>query len=123
MANAANDYTMAIWDEIQAAFPGRFRFTSGTRSASQNAGVGGDPNSYHLTGQAVDFVPVDGRFPANELSAIGRIVSRHGYEVIKHTGTALHYHIEPAPGFTGGGGTSTTLMFLLGGVLLILLID
>ena len=83
MANA-NETTMAIVAEIFAAFPGRFRFTSGIRTEAQNAAAGGVSGSYHLTGWAADFVPVNGHFPPGELERIAQIVSRHGYEVIKH---------------------------------------
>lgn len=39
------------------AFPGT-RVTSGRRSARKNREVGGVPNSFHLSGRGVDFVPV-----------------------------------------------------------------
>ena len=91
-----------------AAFPGRFRFTSGIRTEAQNAAAGGVSGSYHLTGWAADFVPVNGHFPPGELERIAQIVSRHGYEVIKHNArSGLHYHIEPAPGYQFGQPVST----------------
>lgn len=121
---------MAILDEIFAAFPGRFRFTSGCRTPSQNAAVNGNANSYHLTTrgcQAADFVPIDGRF--GDKDAIGAIVARHGYEVIQHNvGSGEHYHIEPAPGYSGGGqsqqtqGTQQTHDYLLYGMLGVLFV-
>lgn len=130
----ANATTMAIWREIDAAFPGRFRFTSGCRTPAQNAAVNGNANSYHLTTrgcQAADFVPRDGNFPSAELGQIADLVARHGYEVIKHNaGTGMHYHIEPAPGYTGpvggsqsSGGSDNTLYYMLGFLVLVLLID
>ena len=98
MATNADAKTMGIVAEIFAAFPNRFRFTSGKRTVAQNKVVGGVANSYHVTGQAADFVPVNGQFPTSEREAIGRIVSKYGYEVIVHdAGSGLHYHIEPAP--------------------------
>lgn len=99
MATNADSKTMAIVAEIFAAFPPNyFRFTSGKRTVAQNAAVGGVTNSYHVTGQAADFVPNNGRYPESDLNKIGQIVARHGYEVIKHNvKTGLHYHIEPAP--------------------------
>lgn len=93
---------MAIVAEIFAAFPGRFRFISGTRTPAQNAAAGGVANSYHLTGQAADFVAIDGHYPPGEKARIAEIVARHGYEVLFHnSGSGIHYHIEPAPGYTG----------------------
>lgn len=97
---AANaDRTVSIVNEIFAAFPGRFRFTSGYRSPAQNAAANGVAKSYHLTAQAADFVPINGSYPAGEKEAIASLIAKHGYEVIKHdVGSGLHYHIEPAPG-------------------------
>jgi hypothetical protein len=116
MPTRANDTTMAIVDEIFATFPGRFRFTSGLRTAAQNRAVNGAANSFHLTGQAADFVPIDGRFPAGELDAIARIVARHGYEVIRHNaGSGMHYHIEPAPGYVRNTASANPLPGTAGG--------
>lgn len=132
MPTRADERTMAILDEVFAAFPGRFRFTSGRRTPAQNAAVNGVRNSYHLTGQAADFVPIDGRYPAGEKEQIAAIVARHGYEVVRHNaGSGMHYHIEPAPGgirspatgpIVAGTGDNTTL-YLLGALLLVLLIE
>lgn len=95
-ANAQS--TVAILNEIFAAFPNRFRFTSGYRTPERNAAANGVANSFHITGEAGDFVPIDGRFPAGEKEAIGRLISKYGYEVIQHNaGSGLHYHIEPSP--------------------------
>lgn len=95
MANA-NAATMAIVNEIFAALPNRFRFTSGYRTAAQNRAVNGVANSYHLTGQAADFVPIDGRFIESEKATIRAILKRYCYELVDHNAeSGRHYHIEP----------------------------
>jgi hypothetical protein len=134
----ANATTMAIVAEIFAAWPGRFRFTSGLRTAAENAAAGGVEGSFHLTGQAADFVAINGIYPPCELEQIGEIVRRHGYEVIFHNaGSGNHYHIEPAPGYDSsqwavgssqpatdnGQPTTDWLLFGLGFLALYLLID
>jgi hypothetical protein len=92
------NFTIAIVNEIFAAFPNRFRFTSGYRTRERNTAVNGHPNSKHLTGEAADFVPINGSYPKGEKEAIGAMVGKYGYEIIFHNaGSGLHYHIEPAP--------------------------
>lgn len=122
------EFTLRIINEIFVAFPSRFRFTSGFRSAAQNAAANGVSNSFHLTGEAGDFVPADGKFPTNELAAIADLVGKYGYEVIKHNaGSGLHYHIEPKPsgkttnpsGTGPGLGTAGMVFF---GIILVLLV-
>lgn len=104
MARNADAFTMSIIAEIFAAFPGRFRFTSGWRTVAQNQAVGGVPNSYHVTGKAADFVAINGQYPTDERERIRSIVASHGYELLFHNvGSGYHYHIEPAP--TGGSVT------------------
>lgn len=96
--------TVAIVNEIFAAFPERFRFTSGYRTPQRNAAVNGAPNSFHVRALAADFVPVNGRYPAAEVESVRRIVENRGGEVIIHNaGSGLHYHIEPR----GSAWTST----------------
>lgn len=47
-----------VLQSIRDAVGVPLRVTSGYRSTSYNAKVGGSPTSAHLTGRAVDFVPV-----------------------------------------------------------------
>ena len=42
-------------DDIRHVLGTRIRVTSGYRCPAHNAAIGGDPNSAHLTGQAVDI--------------------------------------------------------------------
>lgn len=123
--------TIEIVNEVFAAFPNRFRFTSGYRSPARNAAANGVSNSFHLTAQAADFVPVDGRFPSSEKEAIAALIGRYGYEVIQHdAGSGLHYHIEPAPGGrsnavllpTATGGPLPNEMLMFGALILIVLL-
>lgn len=90
--------TISILNEIFAAFPNRFRFTSGYRSPARNAAAGGVPNSYHVKALAGDFVPVNGLYSSSEMAGIAAIVGKHGFEVMTHDkGSGKHYHIEPMP--------------------------
>lgn len=94
--------TISILNEIFSTYPNKFRFTSGFRSAERNAAVNGVNNSFHLKALAGDFVPINGSFPYSDAEAIGQIVLKYGWQVIKHNaGSGLHYHIEPAPGWNG----------------------
>lgn len=89
--------TISIVNEIFAAMPNRFRFTSGYRTPAQNAAANGVPNSFHVRALAADFVPIDGRFLDADKAAISAILAKYGYELITHNaGSGLHYHIEPA---------------------------
>lgn len=122
------NYTISILNEIFADFPvGYFRFTSGYRSPERNAAVNGVDNSFHIKALAGDFVPVNGSYPYSDLESIGQIVSKYGFEVIKHdVGSGLHYHIEPAPGWNNQNAAvenSDSLLIGLGFLLLIFLID
>lgn len=78
---------------IVQAIPGT-RVTSRTRTPQQNAAAGGVANSYHLTGQARDFVPPPGMSTA-QLAAQLKSALPQGVEVIDE---GDHVHIEPAPG-------------------------
>lgn len=95
------DFTIAILNEIFSALPGRFRFSSGWRSAVDNRAAGGVANSYHVQALAGDFVPVNGQFTAENKSVILSIINKYAYELIIHdVGSGLHYHIEPSPSFS-----------------------
>lgn len=130
---AANaDLTVRIVNEIFAAMPGRFRFTSGYRTPAQNANANGVANSYHLTAEAADFVPVDGHYPPGETERIEAIVAPFGYEVIKHNaGSGLHYHIEPGPSgkklpaapSPGISGSVSPVWLIMGAFLIAILIS
>lgn len=126
--NNAN-FTIAIVNEIFAAFPGRFRFTSGYRSPQRNAAAGGVANSFHLTGEAADFVAINANYPTGEKAAIGAIVSKYGYEIDFHdVGSGLHYHIEPAPSgkrnySPGQSQPEMTTVMIIGLILVVLIIE
>lgn len=118
--------TIAIVNEIFAAMPNRFRFTSGYRTPAQNAAANGVENSFHVKALAADFVPVDGKFTAAEKASIVSIISKYGYELITHNvGSGLHYHIEPANSAAAAnlpaiGGVSAVAV--LAGIVLLILI-
>lgn len=123
------NYTLIIVNDIYAAFPPNyFRFTSGYRSPAKNAAVNGVSNSYHPKALAADFVPVNGSYPYSDAERIGQIVSKYGWQVIKHNaGSGLHYHIEPAPGWDGINQNSNQsqnyLVYGLAFLFLVLLLD
>lgn len=75
--------------------------TSGQRSPSHNAAVGGVPGSYHLTGQARDFTPPAGMGMGQLHATLKQAFP--GYDVINE---GDHVHIEPGPGMARGGGGS-----------------
>lgn len=70
--------------------------TSRQRSAAKNRAVGGDPRSFHLTGDARDFVPPKGM----SLTQLGDTLKKRlgpGYDVIYNTkGHFDHVHVEPS---------------------------
>ena len=68
--------------------------TSVTRTPERNRQVGGVANSYHLTGQAADFV-----VPQAQKAQFIQDARQNGYEAIDE---GDHIHIEPAG--RGGGG-------------------
>lgn len=79
---------------VLAAIPGTI-VTSRQRSAAKNAQVGGNPNSFHKTDQARDFVPP----PGMSLTEFGNRVKSilgSGHDVIYNSkGHFDHVHTEP----------------------------
>ena len=69
--------------------------TSVTRTPERNRQVGGVANSYHLTGQAADFV-----VPQQMKAQFIQDARQNGYEAIDE---GDHIHIEPASRRGGGG--------------------
>lgn len=69
--------------------------TSRQRSMAKNRAVGGNPNSYHLTDDARDFVPPKGM----SLTQLGNTLKKNlgdNYDVIYNTkGHFDHVHVEP----------------------------
>lgn len=82
-----------------AAAPGLV-VTSVKRSPEKNKAANGVPNSYHLTGDAVDMVGPKGQPPTREqFIKVRDAVAPYGYEALLHDkGSGLHIHIEPGPG-------------------------
>ena len=79
---------------IRAAIPGAI-VTSRQRSAAKNAQVGGNPNSFHITDQARDFVPP----PGMSLTEFGdkiKSILGPGHDVVYNSkGHFDHVHTEP----------------------------
>jgi hypothetical protein len=79
---------------IRAAIPGAI-VTSRQRSAAKNAQVGGNPNSFHMTDQARDFVPP----PGMSLTEFGdkiKSILGPGHDVVYNSkGHFDHVHTEP----------------------------
>jgi len=72
--------------------PGAFsvgKLTSGRRTARGNAQVGGAKNSYHLRGDAADFVPAKGQTMA-ELYTQARRFFPHATEILNE---GDHVHV------------------------------
>lgn len=80
-----------------AAVPGA-RITSTRRSAEHNAAVGGVPNSRHLTGDAVDFIPPAGMTRTQAEAAI-RARDPHPKELLDE-GDHVHYSPSRTPTLT-----------------------
>lgn len=86
----------AKYEAISAGFG--FKTTSTTRSAEENAAVGGVPDSQHLEGKATarDW-SIKGKSPG-EISAFVAALRDEGFEASVHTkGTAPHIHAELPP--------------------------
>jgi hypothetical protein len=97
--NAGPEVTSeAIAAAVTQAVPGA-RMTSGPRSAADNARVGGVPNSYHMTGQAGDFVPPQG-VPMGQFAQQVQAAVGPQFEVINE---GDHVHVEPRSRPQSGG--------------------
>lgn len=80
----------AIEKAALSAVPG-VTVTSRKRSPAKNAAVGGQPNSFHLTDQARDFVPPKGMSMAALAAKLKNTMP--GYDVINE---GDHVHVEPS---------------------------
>lgn len=65
------------------------RVTSGYRSFEHNKRVGGQPNSYHLTGNARDIA----KSPGMSLDKIVSALKKQGYDVVEKLDEGDHYHV------------------------------
>lgn len=103
VAFAQGDQVRGGWGDYFESMAKRFvpgiGVTSRQRSADQNASVGGVPNSFHITGDARDFVPPPGMDMA---SLYKTLKSQFGsqYDVINE---GDHVHIEPGPSIAKAG--------------------
>ena len=86
----------ALIEEHALDFVPAAMVTSRQRSVERNRAVGGNPRSFHLTGDARDFVPPKGM----SLTQLGNTLKKRlgpGYDVIYNTkGHFDHVHVEPS---------------------------
>lgn len=82
-----------VFASLLSSVPG-LRVTSQHRTPEENAALPNSvPNSYHLTGQALDI----GTPTPEQRQRIGQWAAANGYEVITNYQDG-HVHLEPAPG-------------------------
>ena len=86
----------AVAKLLRDALPG-VRVTSTTRTAQHNAEVGGAPNSYHVRGNAVDFVPAGGMKSMTK-EDVKRLFTSRGIDVLEvfgpgDAGHSDHFHV------------------------------
>lgn len=87
------------YEAMSSAFG--FETTSTTRSAAENAKVGGVANSQHLHGAARDW-SIKGKTP-EQIAGFVQALQAEGFEAGVHTkGTAPHIHAELPPGRATG---------------------
>jgi len=67
-------------------------YTSGKRSASHNAEIGGASNSYHLKGQAVDISRASFKESPEDFKKLARSVGLGGFGIYD-----LHVHVDDGP--------------------------
>jgi DNA repair exonuclease SbcCD ATPase subunit len=70
--------------------------TSQTRTAEHNKRVGGQANSYHLTGQAIDIDKNLANAAGQTLTSIVRAFEKQGLRVIEKLDEGDHYHLALA---------------------------
>jgi hypothetical protein len=102
MLAGIDEPTRQLLNEVTNRSLGDVVLTSGFRTLAQNAaaGSGGNPNSFHLKGQAMDLRP-NPTLDAYLTSEEGRkYIASMGYEIVderNREGYAPHWHLEPAP--------------------------
>jgi hypothetical protein len=92
---------------ISQVLGGAVQVTSAGRSPEHNAAVGGAANSYHLRGQALDFIPPKGMSMADAAAAL----KKSGIPFAELLDEGDHVHVawrETAPAGQGGGGYKLT---------------
>lgn len=127
LAQNAN-LTIHIVNEVMGAFPGQFKFTSGYRSPSYNASIGGVAGSYHTKALAGDLSAYNKNYAAMKPGVIS-ILAKYGYELVDESNSKNHFHIEPAPGTnpakydlsdsSNSSDNTTTIILLLAAVFLL----
>lgn len=89
-----------VFASLKASVPGLRVTDEGIRTPEQNAALPNSvPNSYHLTGQAIDI----GRPSPEQQAGIQQWALANGYEVVNNYADG-HWHLEPAGGGAGSGG-------------------
>lgn len=91
-----------VQEAVKQLVPGAV-ITSGKRTPERNAAVGGSPNSYHLSGQALDIVPPQGM----TMAQLEQRLRSSGMDFKELINEGDHVHIawagEGAPQIGGGG--------------------
>jgi hypothetical protein len=80
---------------VLSAIPGT-TVTSRQRSAAKNAQVGGNPNSFHMTDQARDFVPPPGMSLTEFGDRVKSILGSNHDVIYNSKGHFDHVHTEPS---------------------------
>lgn len=89
-----------VFASLKTSVPGLRVTDEGIRTPEQNAALPNSvPNSYHLTGQAIDI----GRPSPEQQAGITQWAQANGYEVVNNYADG-HWHLEPAGGGGSGGG-------------------